>query len=228
MKEPYGPTTGPSAVSSLPCPRCDSMDTKFCYFNNYSTTQPRHFCKNCRRYWTQGGSLRNVPVGGGCRKNKRLSKASSILSSCTASMASPPPLPSSSSSACNFSANAARMMAMDPPGLLMDMNHLDMLTNLNAHHHHHRHWTFIFSRTDQTMAVFLLFLPHFHLCRRILKPLTLLKSVKKRILLLLLTRRRFPERESSDRLPSNFSWMHLGILTLNQKKKRFYIFFSPT
>jgi Dof domain, zinc finger len=33
----------------------------------------RYFCKGCRRYWTQGGSLRNVPVGGGCRKNKRAS-----------------------------------------------------------------------------------------------------------------------------------------------------------
>ncbi|XP_051147910.1 dof zinc finger protein DOF5.4-like isoform X2 [Andrographis paniculata] len=32
---------------------------------------PRHFCKSCRRYWTNGGVLRNVPVGGGCRKNKR-------------------------------------------------------------------------------------------------------------------------------------------------------------
>ena len=88
---------GGAPPPALRCPRCDSANTKFCYYNNYSLTQPRHFCKNCRRYWTQGGSLRNVPVGGGCRKNKRLSKASSILSSCTASMASPPPLPSSSS-----------------------------------------------------------------------------------------------------------------------------------
>ncbi|RZC55668.1 hypothetical protein C5167_014524 [Papaver somniferum] len=24
----------------------------------------------CRRYWTKGGALRNVPIGGGCRKNK--------------------------------------------------------------------------------------------------------------------------------------------------------------
>ncbi|KAH7282748.1 hypothetical protein KP509_35G046000 [Ceratopteris richardii] len=54
------------------CPRCDSLNTKFCYYNNYSLSQPRHFCKNCRRYWTKGGALRNVPVGGGCRKNKRL------------------------------------------------------------------------------------------------------------------------------------------------------------
>ncbi|CAM6127973.1 unnamed protein product [Calypogeia fissa] len=55
----------------IACPRCQSLNTKFCYYNNYSLTQPRHFCKNCRRYWTAGGTLRNVPVGGGCRKNKR-------------------------------------------------------------------------------------------------------------------------------------------------------------
>ncbi|XP_072991828.1 cyclic dof factor 1-like [Typha latifolia] len=54
----------------LPCPRCDSMDTKFCYYNNYNINQPRHFCKNCQRYWTAGGTMRNVPVGAGRRKNK--------------------------------------------------------------------------------------------------------------------------------------------------------------
>eukprot|EP00249_Psilotum_nudum_P020285 c27637_g1_i3 orf=790-1371(+) len=27
----------------LPCPRCESLDTKFCYFNNYNINQPRHF-----------------------------------------------------------------------------------------------------------------------------------------------------------------------------------------
>ncbi|XP_041008304.1 cyclic dof factor 2-like isoform X1 [Juglans microcarpa x Juglans regia] len=54
----------------LPCPRCSSMDTKFCYYNNYNVNQPRHFCKNCQRYWTAGGTMRNVPVGAGRRKNK--------------------------------------------------------------------------------------------------------------------------------------------------------------
>ncbi|KAG0452481.1 hypothetical protein HPP92_025145 [Vanilla planifolia] len=53
------------------CPRCDSSNTKFCYYNNYSLTQPRYFCKSCRRYWTKGGSLRNVPIGGGSRKSRR-------------------------------------------------------------------------------------------------------------------------------------------------------------
>ncbi|CAK7348687.1 unnamed protein product [Dovyalis caffra] len=60
----------------LNCPRCNSTNTKFCYYNNYSLTQPRYFCKTCRRYWTEGGSLRNVPVGGGSRKNKRPSSSS--------------------------------------------------------------------------------------------------------------------------------------------------------
>lgn len=54
----------------LPCPRCNSMETKFCYYNNYNVNQPRHFCKNCQRYWTAGGAMRNVPVGAGRRKNK--------------------------------------------------------------------------------------------------------------------------------------------------------------
>lgn len=54
----------------LPCPRCKSLETKFCYFNNYNVNQPRHFCKNCQRYWTAGGTIRNVPVGAGRRKNK--------------------------------------------------------------------------------------------------------------------------------------------------------------
>ncbi|CAA0820256.1 Cyclic dof factor 2 [Striga hermonthica] len=69
-------TGGPSETTLkkpdkiLPCPRCNSMDTKFCYFNNYNVNQPRHFCKNCQRYWTAGGSMRNVPVGAGRRKNK--------------------------------------------------------------------------------------------------------------------------------------------------------------
>ncbi|KAK9129632.1 hypothetical protein Sjap_010119 [Stephania japonica] len=77
-------TTAPptsSAPENLRCPRCDSSNTKFCYYNNYNLTQPRHFCKTCRRYWTKGGALRNIPIGGGCRKNKTsISTASSTAS----------------------------------------------------------------------------------------------------------------------------------------------------
>eukprot|EP00897_Mesotaenium_endlicherianum_P004751 jgi/Mesen1/4303/ME000022S03592 len=58
----------------VPCPRCESLETKFCYYNNYNVNQPRHFCKKCQRYWTAGGTLRNVPVGSGRRKNKNASQ----------------------------------------------------------------------------------------------------------------------------------------------------------
>ncbi|RWW62624.1 hypothetical protein BHE74_00030233 [Ensete ventricosum] len=66
---------------AVKCPRCNSANTKFCYYNNYNLSQPRHFCKSCRRYWTMGGVLRNVPVGGGCRKSKRPPSSSSKPSS---------------------------------------------------------------------------------------------------------------------------------------------------
>ncbi|KAL2511233.1 Dof zinc finger protein DOF3.7 [Abeliophyllum distichum] len=61
----------PQKDHAINCPRCHSTSTKFCYYNNYSLTQPRYFCKTCRRYWTEGGTLRNVPVGGGSRKNRK-------------------------------------------------------------------------------------------------------------------------------------------------------------
>lgn len=69
----------PEKDEALNCPRCNSTNTKFCYYNNYSLSQPRYLCKTCRRYWTNGGSLRNVPVGGCSRKNKRSLSNSSKL-----------------------------------------------------------------------------------------------------------------------------------------------------
>ncbi|XWS18349.1 hypothetical protein CRYUN_Cryun32bG0036100 [Craigia yunnanensis] len=66
----------------LKCPRCNSTNTKFCYYNNYNKSQPRHFCKTCKRHWTKGGTLRNVPVGGG-RKNKRLKTSNSNAAAAT-------------------------------------------------------------------------------------------------------------------------------------------------
>ncbi|KAK4387374.1 Dof zinc finger protein DOF3.5 [Sesamum angolense] len=67
----YNYNHSPPPPPPVDCPRCASPNTKFCYYNNYSLTQPRYFCKTCRRYWTEGGSLVNVPVGGGSRKNRR-------------------------------------------------------------------------------------------------------------------------------------------------------------
>ncbi|KAK1265584.1 Dof zinc finger protein DOF5.1 [Acorus gramineus] len=96
----------PQPETALKCPRCDSSNTKFCYFNNYSLSQPRHFCKTCRRYWTRGGALRNVPVGGGCRRNKRSSKSSSSSKS---------PNPGSSSSSAAAAAGPSASDLMPPP-----------------------------------------------------------------------------------------------------------------
>ncbi|KAG0521482.1 hypothetical protein BDA96_08G164500 [Sorghum bicolor] len=71
------------------CPRCASRDTKFCYYNNYNTAQPRHFCRACRRYWTLGGSLRNVPVGGSTRKRPRPARHTRAMAAAAAAMATP-------------------------------------------------------------------------------------------------------------------------------------------
>ncbi|KAL8167368.1 hypothetical protein V2J09_008867 [Rumex salicifolius] len=86
----------PPEHEHLPCPRCDSTNTKFCYYNNYNFSQPRHFCKSCRRYWTQGGTLRDIPVGGGTRKN---AKRSRIL----------PPSPSSASATTTTTASSSHV-----------------------------------------------------------------------------------------------------------------------
>ncbi|KAK8485702.1 hypothetical protein V6N13_089150 [Hibiscus sabdariffa] len=72
------PSSSKTQEQAPKCPRCDSSNTKFCYYNNYSLTQPRYFCKTCKRYWTKGGALRNVPIGGGCRKNKKMKSSSSL------------------------------------------------------------------------------------------------------------------------------------------------------
>ncbi|XP_057541730.1 dof zinc finger protein DOF3.4 [Amaranthus tricolor] len=69
----------------LPCPRCTSLNTKFCYYNNYNFSQPRHFCKACRRYWTHGGTLRDIPIGGGSRKTAKRSRTSSASSATSTS-----------------------------------------------------------------------------------------------------------------------------------------------
>ncbi|KAK4782762.1 hypothetical protein SAY86_007136 [Trapa natans] len=99
---PNAPTNQPPPLPPPPnvvfkCPRCDSSNTKFCYYNNYSLAQPRYFCKACRRYWTQGGTLRNVPVGGGCRKGSKRAKASTstavTTSTCIAATSSYTQLP---------------------------------------------------------------------------------------------------------------------------------------
>ncbi|XP_014753831.1 dof zinc finger protein DOF3.2 isoform X2 [Brachypodium distachyon] len=93
----------PLPEQGLKCPRCDSANTKFCYFNNYSLSQPRHFCRACRRYWTRGGALRNVPVGGGYRRHAKRAKQ-------------PKQQPATSSSSAPATAPTSAPPAMLPTG----------------------------------------------------------------------------------------------------------------
>ncbi|XP_066334424.1 dof zinc finger protein DOF2.4-like [Miscanthus floridulus] len=74
----------PKPEPGLKCPRCDSTSTKFCYFNNYSFAQPRHFCRNCHCYWTRGGALRDIPVGAPYRR--RRAKGSKPSAAATANL----------------------------------------------------------------------------------------------------------------------------------------------
>ncbi|XP_004146609.1 dof zinc finger protein DOF1.4 isoform X1 [Cucumis sativus] len=120
----------------LRCPRCDSSNTKFCYYNNYSLSQPRHFCKACKRYWTRGGTLRNVPVGGGCRKNKRLKRPtiSSTTTTVTHSSSSPAPTAPDSTSSSSTSCNTNPLHNIFY-GSTSDLN----LPFSGYDHHHHNH-----------------------------------------------------------------------------------------
>jgi hypothetical protein len=110
----------PQPEPGLNCPRCDSTNTKFCYFNNYSLTQPRHFCRACRRYWTRGGALRNVPVGGGYRRHaKRSTKPKTTAAGAAAGAAGTSSANSttpSSATTCTGSATAGV-----PPGMQYSM-----------------------------------------------------------------------------------------------------------
>ncbi|XP_020240261.1 dof zinc finger protein DOF5.7 [Cajanus cajan] len=108
----------------IKCPRCDSSNTKFCYYNNYSLSQPRHFCKTCRRYWTNGGALRNVPIGGGCRKNKKPKPTTSSSSS--------------SSSRLSYEPKDFQFHNLSvPPSVEFHVGGLSYPSRLHHHHHHH-------------------------------------------------------------------------------------------
>ncbi|KAE8790063.1 dof zinc finger protein DOF1.5-like [Hordeum vulgare] len=86
---PAPSTTQQAAVGGgepLPCPRCGSRETKFCYFNNYNVRQPRHLCRACRRYWTAGGALRRVATASpGRRRPRPTARSAAAAASATAS-----------------------------------------------------------------------------------------------------------------------------------------------
>ncbi|KAI4342987.1 hypothetical protein MLD38_027543 [Melastoma candidum] len=103
----------PPPPKPLQCPRCNSMSTKFCYYNNYSLSQPRHFCKDCRRYWTHGGNCRNIPVGGNHSKKAR--SKGTITSEAPSVDA---PSLSATSGETSLQSNAHPVPAVTPSGIL--------------------------------------------------------------------------------------------------------------
>ncbi|BAT98126.1 hypothetical protein VIGAN_09175300 [Vigna angularis var. angularis] len=114
----------------LNCPRCNSTNTKFCYYNNYSLTQPRYFCKTCRRYWTEGGSLRNVPVGGGSRKNKKVTSGGAGASASSSS--------SSSSKIPDLNPPNLSALSSQNPKILHGGQDLNLaFPAMDKYHHHH-------------------------------------------------------------------------------------------
>ncbi|EFJ35120.1 hypothetical protein SELMODRAFT_29567, partial [Selaginella moellendorffii] len=50
------------------CPRCQSYNTRFDYYNNEKRDQPRFACRACKKQWTQGGKIRAASSGGRKRK----------------------------------------------------------------------------------------------------------------------------------------------------------------
>ena len=82
------PAAGGPGAEPLPCPRCGSRETKFCYFNNYNVRQPRHLCRACRRYWTAGGALRRVASASPGRRRPRPNARSAAAAAAPSASAS--------------------------------------------------------------------------------------------------------------------------------------------
>ncbi|KAL8152622.1 hypothetical protein V2J09_010382 [Rumex salicifolius] len=127
----------PRPAAAVNCPRCGSTNTKFCYYNNRSFSQPRHWCRNCRRHWTHGGTLRTIPVGGS-RRGRRRPRPSTATSAVT------PPAPPPALGLENYygGVNYYETVAAAPPPVLppfefdleeelpnFDIGHVDIASN---------------------------------------------------------------------------------------------------
>ena len=121
-------------IEQLKCPRCNSTSTKFCYFNNYSRSQPRHFCKSCKRHWTAGGTLRNVPVGG-CRKANRRPKSSSRANASIGQnidLVQPPSLPEFINSGEDFGLSFPLLLNLMGPEEVLQPQDLEFSSSSSA------------------------------------------------------------------------------------------------
>ncbi|KAL7126438.1 hypothetical protein ABFS83_14G187300 [Erythranthe nasuta] len=90
MEQVNGESHQQQQPTPLRCPRCNSIDTKFRYFNNSDPAQPRHHCWSCNQKWTVGGKLRNVPIGGKHKNNKQTKESSSTRTDPQTQLSQPP------------------------------------------------------------------------------------------------------------------------------------------
>ncbi|XP_016504551.1 dof zinc finger protein DOF2.4 [Nicotiana tabacum] len=125
-------------LAVLRCPRCESTNTKFCYFNNYSLSQPRYFCMTCKRHWTKGGGLRSVPEGGRRRRRIKLSNSNKNNNNNTSmSPASSPKndglkATTNNLGACNSNRFFGHVNSQTPP-----LRFMTPLGQLTEHYHYH-------------------------------------------------------------------------------------------
>ncbi|CAL5418559.1 unnamed protein product [Camellia sinensis] len=102
---------------------------------------PTYPCQSClempEKHWSRGGALRSVPVGGGCRRNKR-SKGSNSSKSLVSGDGGDGQTSSGSTSAISSSTSVgtASLLGLTPqiPPLRFMAAPLSQLTD---HHHHH-------------------------------------------------------------------------------------------
>lgn len=60
-------TDGHSKVKRPPgvqqCPRCNSKNTKFCYYNNYNIKQPRYYCRVSETAGSDASTTTHIRTG---------------------------------------------------------------------------------------------------------------------------------------------------------------------
>ncbi|EAZ26442.1 hypothetical protein OsJ_10328 [Oryza sativa Japonica Group] len=124
----------PHPKPALKCPRCDSTNTKFCYYNNTPSPSPATSARPAAATGRAAARSGKVPVCGGCRRNKRSGKSSSAAAAGASSSSSKPsssaarqlpgggasPMPSAAASTQPGGAAAG---AIIPPSGLSSMSH---------------------------------------------------------------------------------------------------------
>ncbi|CAN4116952.1 unnamed protein product [Withania somnifera] len=121
----------PMPETALKCPRCDSTNTKFCYFNNYSLSQPRHFCKACKSNSSNNNNNPKSPASSTSTDGRTQATNNSGSTSAI-----------SSHNNCTFSGptSAASLLGLMTPQI-PPLRFMSPLGQFSSDHHHHHHFT---------------------------------------------------------------------------------------